>query len=130
MWTCEKCGRSLQKTNQSHSCGNPELSIEAYIAAQPEEIRGLLGTMHQTISAVLPEAEQRMSWGMPTYWKGGNLVHFSAHAKHVGLHLGSSVLAHFKDKLAGYATGKGAVQFPYNKPTINPKVEPYPTQPS
>lgn len=116
MWTCETCGRRFQKTNQSHSCGKPEPSIEAYIAAQPEEIRGLLSTMHQTISVVLPESEQRMSWGMPTYWKGSNLVHFAAHANHVGLHIGSDVLARFQDRLRSFKTSKGAVQFPYNKP--------------
>lgn len=57
-----------------------------------------------------------MSWGMPTYYKGSNLLHFSAHAKHVGLHLGSDALAHFQDRLGAYKTGKGSVQFPYDRP--------------
>ncbi|MDD2394779.1 MAG: DUF1801 domain-containing protein [Sphaerochaeta sp.] len=116
MWTCEKCGRSFQKTNQSHSCGKSEPTIEAYIASQPESIRLLLSELHQAIGSSIPEAEHRMSWGMPTYWKGGNIIHFYGHAKHVGIHIGSDVLVHFQARLSAYKTGKGSVQFPYDKP--------------
>lgn len=116
MWTCEKCGRSFQKTNQNHSCRKSEPSIEAYIASQQEEIRSLLSNLHRVVSASIPDAEHRMSWGMPTYWKGDNIIHFVAHAKHVGIHIGSDVLDHFQNQLRSYKTGKGSVQFPYDKP--------------
>ncbi len=116
MWTCEKCGRSFHKTNQSHSCGRPEPTIEAYIDSQPEAVRPVLHALHQAIQTAIPQAEQRMSWGMPTYWQQGNIIHFVAHAKHVGIHIGSDVLAHFQDRLALFKTGKGSIQFPFDKP--------------
>jgi uncharacterized protein YdhG (YjbR/CyaY superfamily) len=61
------------------------------------------------------EVEERMSWGMPTYYKKGNLLHFSVHANHVTLHVGQEVLTHFSARLVGYITGKGSIQLPFAK---------------
>lgn len=116
MWTCTVCGRTFQKQNQSHSCGIREESIEAYIANQNQAVQPLLTEVHQAILAAIPDVEQRMSWGMPTYWKDVNLLHMSAAKKHIGVYAGKAVIEHFKDELAPYPFSNGTLQLPYDKP--------------
>jgi uncharacterized protein YdhG (YjbR/CyaY superfamily) len=45
----------------------------------------LLQEVYACIRAAIPEAEERISWSMPTFWKGRNLIHFAAASKHIGL---------------------------------------------
>lgn len=115
MWKCPKCGREFKTENQDHDCVEKPASIDAYIAAQPEEIRPLLDQVRDKIRAVLPDAQERISWRMPTYWKEHNIIHFAAYKKHLGLYPGPEAIEHFSDELKEYKTTKGAVQFPYNR---------------
>jgi len=71
--------------NQSHSCTVRQETIEAYIEVQQEVYRPTLHALHQCILTSMGEVEERMSWGMPTYYKEGNLLHFSVHVHHVTL---------------------------------------------
>lgn len=116
MWQCLKCGREFKKQNQDHFCGEPPKTIDAYIAAQPESVQPLLNQVRDTLCAVLPEAEERISWRMPTYWRKHNIIHFAAFKNHMGLYPGDKAMEHFADRLTEYKTSKGAVQLPYNKP--------------
>ena len=61
----------------------------------------------------LPDATEKMSWSMPTYWQGQNLIHFAAQKNHLGLYPGAEAVAHFAPRLARLKTRKGAIQFPY-----------------
>jgi len=115
MWTCPECGRTFEVENQSHDCLNKKTPIDDYIAAQPENIQTYLIQVHNTISAVLPDAEERISWRMPTYWKDHNIIHFAAHKNHIGLYPGPEAIVHFSDRLKDYKTSKGAAQFPYDR---------------
>ena len=112
MWQCPKCGREFETENQNHNCS--ENPIESYIAAQPEQIQPFLNMVRDKIRSVLPEAEERISWRMPTYWEGHNIIHFAAYKNHIGLYPGPEAIEHFSDELKEYKTSKGAVQFPYN----------------
>lgn len=116
MWQCPKCKREFKNTNQDHFCGEPPKTIDAYIDAQPEEVQPLLNQVRDTLRAVLPHAEERISWSMPTYWRKQNIIHFAAFKKHIGLYPGDKAVEHFKEKLTEYKTSKGAIQFPYSKP--------------
>lgn len=116
MWQCPKCGRKFKNTNQSHFCGEPTITIDAYIAAQPETIQPLLNQVRDTLRTALPNAEERISWRMPTYWSKHNIIHFAAFKKHIGLYPGDKAIVHFSEKLTEFNTSKGTVQFPYNKP--------------
>lgn len=116
MWKCEACGREFQKANQDHFCGNAPDTIDAYIAAQPEEVRALLSKVRETIHAAAPNAAEKISWRMPTFWQGENLIHFAAFKKHLGIYPGDLSLVPFEERLAGYHRTKGAIQFPYDKP--------------
>lgn len=91
-------------------------SINEYILAQPESTQIYLNKVRDTIRKVLPNVEERISWGMPTFWKGKNIIHFAACKKHIGLYPGEEAIIHFADKLSDYKTTKGAIQFPYKFP--------------
>lgn len=116
MWKCPKCGREFKNTNQDHYCGEPANTIDAYIAAQPENVQSLLNQVRDTLRAALPEAEERISWSMPTYWRRHNIIHFAAFKKHIGLYPGAKAIENFSGRLTEYKTSKGAVQLPYSKP--------------
>ncbi len=116
MWKCPKCGRSFKNQNQDHFCGEPPKTIDEYIAVQTESVQPLLNQVRDTIRTVLPDAEERISWSMPTYWQKHNIIHFAAFKNHIGLYPGDKAMEHFADSLTEYKTSKGALQLPYNKP--------------
>ena len=89
--------------------------IKKYIAEQDETIRPRLEDVYKVISDAMPNAEERISWGMPTFWKGRNIIHFAAAKKHIGLYPGPEAIEFFADRLQDYKTSKGAIQFPNNK---------------
>lgn len=89
-------------------------TIDEYISSQPEQIQAFLNQVRETIRDALPEAQERISWRMPTFWKDHNIIHFAAHKNHIGIYPGPEAIAHFSDRLINYKTSKGAVQFPYN----------------
>ena len=112
MWTCPVCGRAFARQDQHHFCNKPE-TVDAYIAAQEEAARPALNRMRDILRAALPDAEECISWSMPTYRKGRNLIHFAAAKKHIGLYPGDEAAAVFKDRLEGLAVSKGTIRFPY-----------------
>lgn len=91
-------------------------TIDDYIAGYPPEIRKRLSAMRATIRKHAPKAEERISYRIPTFYWGGNLVHFAAFDRHVGFYPGASGIAAFKKALAGYKSAKGSVQFPHGEP--------------
>lgn len=115
MWICPKCGREFKNENQSHYCGDKPTTIEAYIESQSEEIREILYLVKKTIHEAIPDAQEKISWGMPTYYKDGNIIHFAAHKKHLGLYAGVEAVNHFQEELKDYKNNKGTIQLPYNK---------------
>ena len=116
MWVCPKCGRSFRHTGQHHYCGKAPQTIEEYILGQPEEVRERLRQVNAAIRSSLPEAREKISWSMPTYWKGRNLIQFAASKRHIGLYPGPEAVEAFAGRLTDYKTSKGTIQLPYSKP--------------
>lgn len=116
MWTCPKCGRNFKRQNQDHYCGKAPETIDEYISSQPEEIQQNLMEVRNAIRGAIPEAQERISWSMPTYWKGHNIIQFAGFKKHIGLYPGPEAVEVFSEKLKEYKTSKGTIQFPHNKP--------------
>lgn len=63
MWKCTKCDREFKNTNQDHFCGEPSKTIDAYIAAQPENVRPIINQIRDKLRETLPDAKERISWG-------------------------------------------------------------------
>ena len=116
MWTCPKCRRTFQKQNQSHYCGEAPKTIDAYIEAQPEQAKPYLRALRDTLCKALPDAEERISWSMPTFWEKHNLIQFAAHKNHIGLYAGTEAVKEFEERLKDYKTSKGTIQLRYDKP--------------
>ena len=91
------------------------ITIDAYIEAQEPAIQDRLIAIRDTIRAAIPEAEERISWQMPTFWRGRNIIHFAAGKNHIGLYPGTEAVEAFLPRLSAYKTSKGAIQLPNNK---------------
>ncbi|OJX37891.1 MAG: hypothetical protein BGO78_07540 [Chloroflexi bacterium 44-23] len=87
-------------------------TIDEYIATFPEEIQNKLQVIRATIREAAPEATEKISYQMPTFYLNGNLVHFAAFKNHIGFYPIPSSIEKFKQELAPYKTSKGGVQFP------------------
>lgn len=114
MWICPKCHRAFARQEQSHSCEKPR-TIDEYISQQDPALQPQLRELRSLLRDTLPEAEERISWSMPTYWKGRNLIHFAASRKHLGLYPGGEATAVFAEELEGYDVSKGAIRLPYDR---------------
>ncbi len=114
MWKCPRCGREFGRQNQDHYCVRPE-TIDAYIAMQDEAVQPRLREVRAILRAALPEAEERLSWSMPTFWKGRNLIHFAASKKHLGLYPGGEATTVFAEELKDYDVSKGTIRIPWDR---------------
>jgi uncharacterized protein YdhG (YjbR/CyaY superfamily) len=91
--------------------------MDEYIAKFPKNVRDVLEELRRVIRESAPEAEEAISYGMPTFKLNGNLVHFAAWKNHVGFYPGgSSAIEAFKKELSPFKQSKGTVQFPIDKP--------------
>lgn len=92
-------------------------NIDSYIALFPKEIQIILNQIRGTIKESVPFAEEKISYGMPSFRKNGKtLVYFAAFKNHIGFFALPSGNTAFKEELKLYKTGKGSIQFPLNKP--------------
>lgn len=91
------------------------MTIQEYIDSQEVNVRERLNAIYETIRSAIPDAEERISWGMPTFWKGRNIIHFAPAKKHIGLYPGPEAVEAFREQLKDYKTSKGAIQLPNNK---------------
>jgi uncharacterized protein YdhG (YjbR/CyaY superfamily) len=91
-------------------------SIDEYITTFPADIQVLLEAVRATIKAAAPEAEEKISYQMPTFFLKGNVVHFAAWKHHIGLYPAPSGAEAFKDELLAYDSAKGSIKFPIDQP--------------
>lgn len=113
-WKCPNCGRVFSRKDQSHYCGKPK-TVDEYIASQEEDVRSKLEEVRAIIREAIPDAEERISWSMPTYWKGRNLIHFAASKKHIGIYPGGEATTVFAEELAEIDVSKGTIRLPFDR---------------
>ncbi|WFA08764.1 DUF1801 domain-containing protein [Tissierella sp. Yu-01] len=94
---------------------NSPKTIDEYIELQSEDKQKILIEFRKTIKEAIPEATEKISWQMPTFYYLGNVIHFAAQKRHVGLHPGPNAIVVFQEELKEYKTSKGAIQIPYDK---------------
>ncbi len=93
-------------------------SVDAYLAALPDDRRAALEELRETISAAAPEATQTISYQMPTFKSHGQfLVSYAAFKKHYSLFPASeAVVDALGDDLKPYLAGKGTIRFSGDAP--------------
>ena len=91
-------------------------TIDEYIATFPKSTQSILEELRQAIRESAPEAEEAISYQMPTFKLNWNLVYFGAWENHIGFYPTSSAVEAFKEELSDYEVTKGTVKFPIDKP--------------
>jgi uncharacterized protein YdhG (YjbR/CyaY superfamily) len=91
-------------------------TIDAYISRYDEDVQAILQEFRRVIKEEAPDAIEKISYQMPTFYLNGNLVHFAVQKNHIGFYPAPSGVAAFKEELTEYKTSKGAIQFPLTKP--------------
>lgn len=97
---------------------NSITSIDDYIAQYPAELRERLALLRKAIREAAPDAAEKISWAMPTFYLNGNLVHFAGYKSHIGFYPGADGIELFRYRFdeGKYSYSKGAVQFPHTRP--------------
>ncbi len=91
-------------------------TIDEYIARCPPDVQKILEKIRLTIRKAAPDAEETISYKMPTFTLKGNLVYFAVFKNHIGFYPIPTGIEKFKQELSVYKQGKGSVQFPLDKP--------------
>ncbi len=94
----------------------PPRSIDEYIAGFPPNVQEVLEQIRMAIKEVAPDAEEAISYRIPTFVLNGNLVHFAAFKNHIGFYPTPSGIRQFENQLSSYERAKGSVRFPLDKP--------------
>jgi uncharacterized protein YdhG (YjbR/CyaY superfamily) len=92
------------------------ISIDDYIVRFPAEVQAILEQIRLTVARAAPDATEKISYQMPTFFLNGNLVHFAAYKNHIGFYPAPTGIEVFKSELSAYKGAKGSVQFPLDKP--------------
>jgi len=90
-------------------------TIDEYIKTFPRDIQKILEAVRKTIKESAPDAEETISYQIPTFKLNGNLVHFAAFKNHIGFYPTPSGKKAFQKELSVYKSGKGSIQFPIGK---------------
>jgi uncharacterized protein YdhG (YjbR/CyaY superfamily) len=91
-------------------------SVDEYIKTFPKEVQDILENIRHTIRMAAPEAEEAISYQIPTFKLNGNLVYFAGWKNHVAFYPSSSAIKMFSEELSSYETSKGTIKFPLDKP--------------
>jgi uncharacterized protein YdhG (YjbR/CyaY superfamily) len=95
---------------------NIPTTVDQYIAGFPPGTQKLLAQLRATVKKAAPEAQEGISYQMPSYKYNGVLLNFAAYKTHIGFYPRPSGIEEFQDELSKYPISKGTVQFPLDKP--------------
>jgi uncharacterized protein YdhG (YjbR/CyaY superfamily) len=93
-------------------------SVDDYIDAQPDHVRGVLNKVRSIIRKALPKAEEVISYQIPAYkLQGERVLFFAGWKQHYSLYpAGERLVAAFKGELAPYKITKATIRFPLSEP--------------
>lgn len=91
-------------------------TVDEYLAELPKPARDQVTRLRKAIREAAPQAEEVISYNMPSFRWNGMLVWYAAFKGHIGLYPRTSAIVAFKKELSGYKTSKGAIQFPIEQP--------------
>ena len=91
-------------------------TVTEYINAAPKEAQKKLREMRACIRAAAPGAKEGLKWGMPAFSYRRILVTFAVFKHHIGFYPTPSAVKAFANDLSKFATARGSIQFPLEKP--------------
>ncbi len=92
--------------------------IDEYLGALDETKRATLTRLRDTIVAIVPDAEECISYGLPAFkLEGKTIAGFAAFKSHLSyLPHSGSVLTALAEETEGYTSTKGSLHFPVDRP--------------
>ena len=97
-------------------------TIAEYINAAPKTAQKKLREMRACIRKSPPGAKESLKWGMPAFSYRRILVTFAAFQHHIGFYPTPSAVSAFAKDLSKFATAKGSIQFPLERPLPLPLI--------
>ena len=97
-------------------------TIAEYINAAPKTAQKKLREMRACIRKSAPGAKESLKWGMPAFSYRRILVTFAAFQHHIGFYPTPSAVSAFAKDLSKFATAKGSIQFPLERPLPLPLI--------
>ena len=91
-------------------------TMDEYIGSFPKDVQEKLESIRKLVAKLAPDAQEKISYQMPTFYLNGNLVHFAAFQNHIGFYPTPHGISEFQDELSKYKNGKGSVQFQLDEP--------------
>jgi uncharacterized protein YdhG (YjbR/CyaY superfamily) len=92
-------------------------SIDEYISTFPKDVQKILEELRETIKAAAPGAEEKISYGIPTFTLNGKyLIYFAGWKNHISIYPIPSGSEAFNQQVSKYVEGKGTLKFPLDKP--------------
>jgi len=92
-------------------------SVDDYIASYPEETRTQLARVRTAIRTAVPDAREKISYGMATFVLDGKpLLYFAGWKNHVGVYPVPTGDAAFEEAIRPFRRAKDTVRFPITKP--------------
>lgn len=91
-------------------------NVSGYIAAANPKARSLLRALRTTIRTAVPQAVEKLSYGMPYYSYRGRLMYFAAFRDHVSVFVMGVARKKYARELKRWQTGKATLRFPIGKP--------------
>ncbi len=91
-------------------------NIDEYITMFPDEIQDKLQAIRRVIREAAPDATEKISYQIPTFYLNGNLVHFAGFKDHISFFPTGEGVEAFKDELKDYKISKGTIQIPLDQP--------------
>ena len=91
--------------------------VDEYLAGVPPEFRGALQELRETIQRLDPEATERISYRVPTFFDHGMLVGFGAQSTGCSFYtLSPGLVSSLGEELAGFAASGGTIRFTPSHP--------------
>ena len=94
-------------------------SVAEYIAGHAPALRKRLAEVRAIIRRGAPDAEEKISYGIPAYLLEGRLLYFAAHTEHIGVYPVTAALRReLGEELAPFVskTAKSTIRLPHDRP--------------
>ena len=83
--------------------------VNEYIANAPQDLQSKLKQLRKAIKDCAPEAQERISYGMPYYSYKGRLAYFAYGKLHIGMYAMPPIIDGHQDELKKYQTAKATI---------------------
>jgi len=90
--------------------------VNEYIDKQPRQQKEELIKIRELIKKLIPNAEEKMSYGVPAFRLGNKQILYAAFKNHLGIYPEPEIIKKFEKELQNYETAKGTIKFGLDKP--------------